>query len=60
MKRDMEVLQVAFGEQMKETDKLNRSLTEKMEKINTMLIKFKSDIVLRVEAVGNELQRRAI
>lgn len=56
----MEALKEAFKEQMEETQKLNRVLSEKMEKVTTTMTKFKSDITLKVEGVVNEQQRRSI
>ena len=56
----MEALKSAFDEQMRETERLNKALAEKMEKINAMLTKFKSDLNIRIENTANELQRRTI
>lgn len=49
----MEALKEAFKEQMEETQKLNRVLSEKMEKVTTTMTKFKSDITLKVEGIVN-------
>jgi hypothetical protein len=53
-------LQQAFEEQMKETKAINISITEKMEKSNANMTKFKSDLSLRVEAIINEQLRRSL
>lgn len=45
---------------MKETQAINQSITEKMEKANASMTKFKSDLSLRVDAIVNEQQRRSI
>lgn len=45
---------------MKETQAINQSITEKMEKANAGMTKFKSDLSLRVDAIVNDQQRRSI
>lgn len=45
---------------MKETKAINQSITEKMEKANAGMTKFKSDLSLRVDAIVNDQQRRSI
>lgn len=45
---------------MRETQAVNQSITEKMEKANAGMTKFKSDLSLRVDAIVNEQQRRGL
>ncbi len=45
---------------MKETRAVNQSITDKMEKSNASMTKFKSDLSLRVEAILNEQTRRSL
>lgn len=45
---------------MKETKAINQSITEKMEKSNSNMTKFKSDLSLRVDGIINEQQRRSL
>jgi hypothetical protein len=45
---------------MKETKAINLSITEKMEKVNANMTKFKSDLSLKVEGIVNEQMRRSL
>lgn len=45
---------------MKEADAINKSITEKMEKTNTNITKFKSDMIIKIEAISSEQHRRSV